>query len=1584
MSLTSDVTIDATKFHPSNVDAGTEKILQIMQSTTEGAPKWYDVGAAKYREMISSGKTQFPAPPVDPKAQDSTIPSRDSDRYIPIRFYKPDNGQPSQGVYVFFHGGGFAFSSHLEQDTMLKGFANSYQLTAVSVGYRLAPEEAWPAGIHDCIDVSEYLVDHQDMFGAPLRVLGGESAGGNFAVLTTFQLIRSCPKHRLDAVLLINGIYDLTLNLPSTVVEAPSGVIDRTMLEKFMDVYIPGISIEARRNPLISPLYDNIPKLVRESPFNSLPPALFLVGTADPLVDDSLLMSLKWMASGSEARISLYPGAPHMFGAFAGFKVADDAAATMANFLKEKLRNGLPSELAPGFIESITASDSSPLSRKVKCLLPNPDEIGPLGIPQMAEKSCERCRSFNMECIVERTILGRPAAKRARRNFSPVGNTAILMKPGIKVHESAIAPSILNIEQYIYSDLADDKFISRQDYRLNLSKTPGKQDIFQSMVEPASFLSSIVANDQAFGCTITHATSRWNTALPDLISKDLAVSLNKCIQLAVSTHGQEFVHSPPTHRDSVIVSLLLSDYKPTALVSWQSISHRTIKSGLYVDLAYRIAERLELLPTQVRFELSELQAMESSKLEDYLTDSLQGLQLCCSDAFLGGFALKPLRAMQHVLGRMKPHIDMYPKLLEYRQCSPKIIYHVQYMTATYIMMESLTRMRQGWNKLDTLSLVIEEAEEACLEQLEPSKSFFANSSNCGRQVEVSAIHTLLEMRFHSVFASICGGGLFYAMMSRARLTEGDTGREHEIDCHEAIQVGTQVIESLRDIPCGGTLNISTFLDRFGAPYPAQLQASLTKFIQCAESLRLDDVAFYPPPRYLVLDIVFTCKNMVENNVIHLKGFSRLRPDFDQHLELFAKCAQKFEAMTTSPLKSIDAAFAGGCLYAAGSKAIHGLCDLMERLKERVSRGEDRQERSSILKAPKDPNVSNMLGLELPSEALDMWPYPEGSDLFATLQDQSDWSLALSLFPELDEQCDALIQAGLGNRLLFATDPDYEPRIASWWALNARLHPWCLFQPQDTAEVSASMTALLGAGDGAGDWHIAVRAGGHNTGRTNNVDNGVTIDLGNMNRTTYNSQSNLASMGPGAKWKDAYAELRKYGVLVPGGRDGGVGVGGFLLGGGLTYYVGREAFACDSVKNFEIVLTNGTVVNANRDQNPDLWMALKGGGSNFGIVTRYDMEALPDKELAYGTRIMSANYSSALVDAVVYFTDHNQEFDTDALVAYLSHDTSIIASDVIAVAIHVNTEGVHNTTGFAKLNQIPSLVPDNTLSVSLAQAAEDSQLPSGTWNAGATITFKNDKRILTRAVQLHDQYVQDLKHALGADNFETYVFFQPLPTFFGQLSKQKGGNMLGIDLQEYNAIMWTGGVAVNTSQQDLAFAQTRLNAMVAELKSFSVSLAGGNRLVYLNYADSSQDPLGSYVKENVEHIRNVAAKYDPKGAFQKRFPGGFKISRRTVEKHMVCVSRDDSLIGWPADDAGVAVGTGVEDERLVGLAAAEETALNFGGPPNVVYGADTVVDAVTWELVTFKVTSVGDGSRLTKLAALLGRLAEEAKLMLLKR
>lgn len=81
-------------------------------------------------------------------------------------------------------------------------------------------------------------------------------------------------------------------------------------------------------------------------------------------------------------------------------------------------------------------------------------------------------------------------------------------------------------------------------------------------------------------------------------------------------------------------------------------------------------------------------------------------------------------------------------------------------------------------------------------------------------------------------------------------------------------------------------------------------------------------------------------------------------------------------------------------------------------------------------------------------------------------------------------------------------------------------------------------------------------------------------------------------------------------MVAGGRERDVAVAGFLLGGGTSLHTCRWGFGCDQVVNFEVVLADGRIIQANRHQHDDLFKVLKGGGSNFGIVTRFDMQAFP--------------------------------------------------------------------------------------------------------------------------------------------------------------------------------------------------------------------------------------------------------------------------------------------------------------------------------------------------------------------------------------
>jgi hypothetical protein len=146
--------------------------------------------------------------------------------------------------------------------------------------------------------------------------------------------------------------------------------------------------------------------------------------------------------------------------------------------------------------------------------------------------------------------------------------------------------------------------------------------------------------------------------------------------------------------------------------------------------------------------------------------------------------------------------------------------------------------------------------------------------------------------------------------------------------------------------------------------------------------------------------------------------------------------------------------------------------------------------------------------------------------------------------------------------------------------------------------------------------------------------------------------------------------------------------------------------------------------------------------------------------------------------------------------------------------------------------------------------------------------------MRRAVECHADYVAALKRSIDP----TMLFLEPIPSYTGAISKKQGGNVLGMEDVQSNTIIWVFGVAVDGDEAALTIAQAELNKMTARVKQAAQSLNGDIDLVYLNYADETQDPIGSYGSENVQLIRDVDARYDPLGVFQTRIPGGFKVSR----------------------------------------------------------------------------------------------------------
>lgn len=195
-----------------------------------------------------------------------------------------------------------------------------------------------------------------------------------------------------------------------------------------------------------------------------------------------------------------------------------------------------------------------------------------------------------------------------------------------------------------------------------------------------------------------------------------------------------------------------------------------------------------------------------------------------------------------------------------------------------------------------------------------------------------------------------------------------------------------------------------------------------------------------------------------------------------------------------------------------------------------------------------------------------------------------------------------------------------------------MNPACVLYPQCTDDVSTILKILSKY-----DVQFAVRGGGHTLNRgAANIDDGITINLRRMNQATVDDSKTLVSVSGGCKWHDVYSVLGDWGLATSGGRLSDVGVGGLTSGGnplmtqnlhiakgglgGISYFSSRYGLVCDNVENYEVVLANGEVIQANRNQNEDLWLALKGGSNNFGIVSRFDLRAFPQGKLFGGVII----------------------------------------------------------------------------------------------------------------------------------------------------------------------------------------------------------------------------------------------------------------------------------------------------------------------------------------------------------------------------
>jgi len=174
------------------------------------------------------------------------------------------------------------------------------------------------------------------------------------------------------------------------------------------------------------------------------------------------------------------------------------------------------------------------------------------------------------------------------------------------------------------------------------------------------------------------------------------------------------------------------------------------------------------------------------------------------------------------------------------------------------------------------------------------------------------------------------------------------------------------------------------------------------------------------------------------------------------------------------------------------------------------------------------------------------------------------------------------------------------------------HPKIVIRAEQVADVTAAVNFARDAG-----LDLSVRGGGHSAPGFGTNDGGVVIDLSLMRHVHVDPHAGTARAGGGATWGDFNYATHAYGLATTGGIVSTTGVAGLTLGGGIGYLARGYGLSIDNLISADVVTADGQVSTASRNDNADLFWALRGGGGNFGVATSLEFQLHPVKDVYVG-------------------------------------------------------------------------------------------------------------------------------------------------------------------------------------------------------------------------------------------------------------------------------------------------------------------------------------------------------------------------------
>ncbi|KAK3940400.1 bifunctional solanapyrone synthase [Diplogelasinospora grovesii] len=461
---------------------------------------------------------------------------------------------------------------------------------------------------------------------------------------------------------------------------------------------------------------------------------------------------------------------------------------------------------------------------------------------------------------------------------------------------------------------------------------------------------------------------------------------------------------------------------------------------------------------------------------------------------------------------------------------------------------------------------------------------------------------------------------------------------------------------------------------------------------------------------------------------------------------------------------------------------------------------------------------------------------------------------------------ALQNAIPGGQILLRGTAEYETVNSAYLSgLESDIEPLLIFQPKSKEEVALFVEVVKPF---TGQIKCAIRGAGQQPlPGCANVRDGITLDLALLNSINLTDNNKVVQIGAGTRWGTVYDKLDDLGLSVTGSRNS--------LGGGLSFFSSNQGFIADNVVNYEVVLGSGAIVNANAQENADLWVALRGGGNNLGIVTRFDFQTFQQGPIWGGNVFYLAGSFPGQIQALVTELDKPQADNLTHLMVSIGY-SAMFGDNLTCLNQIYYTQAVESIPPV--LQPFAAMTPQilNTTSLKSVSAAASEQAASGaTAQVRAVYMNLHVEADVATLQAITDIYAAALAPVKSVSGGTFSLTFQPYPVSLLQKSDASGGNVLGLHASNgpiVSVLLLSFWPNKTEDAAVIGFMETALADMQENASAKGTLLP----FIYMNYAFTQQDVIDSYGPQNKLKLELASEKYDPAGLFQTGFPGGFKL------------------------------------------------------------------------------------------------------------